>query len=225
MRPDCRLLLFLPVFLAACSGLPEIRPLTGIDKAGLAQACLRPFPDTPMQYLHALEAFVAGKNQTGILGLVRVWPQTRHLRCVIMTVEGLVVFDARHDSQLVVDRALPPFDRPGMAEGLVADLEMMFLPPRGRLLGSGHPPSGDPVCRYLAPDKTVSDVVLLPDGRWQLCRYDAAGRLNRTVSVPVGHGAAGRTPSRLQLTAHGIPGYRLTMDLIESMPLAAGDKP
>ena len=220
----------LPIFFGACSGLPEIVPAGVSTAPGLEQACSEPFSKEPRQYLHALEATVAGQSRAGILGLVRVRPEPRELRCVIMTLEGLVVFEARlmgtknAGDGAVIDRALPPFDAPGMARGILSDIEMIFLPPKGRLVETGRLASGEKVCRYREANGRVKDVALFPDGRWALSRYDAAGKLLRHVQIPAGADFQG-APSRLALTASGFPGYQLTMELVEARPMEAGEKP
>jgi hypothetical protein len=140
-----------------------------------------------------------------------------------MTIEGLVVFDARYDQELVIHRAVAPFDQEGFAAGLISDIQLIFFMPQGPLVETGNDPNGASVCRYQNPDGRIVDLVIHGDRSWQIRQYSQQLRLTRTVTAffsqenPAEEQAA--MPDRLELTAHGVAGYNLIMDLVEAVPL------
>ena len=66
-----------------------------------------------------------------MMGLTVLSSRLRSNRSVIMSLEGFVVFDGEVNQGLTVHRALPPFDSPGFAEGLMADIRLIFFQPEG----------------------------------------------------------------------------------------------
>ncbi len=233
MTPIRRVLPLLMVLVTAgCAGLPSLAPISGPGAKALETACDTPFVHRPWRFLHAITVTVAGRRKSGILGLTILRPETRAVRCVVMTIEGLVVFDARDDGTLHVYRALPPFDRPGFARGMINDIRLIFFVPKSPVAALGRLPSGAPVCRYRNPDGSTEDVEVDSAGHWEIRKYDPRGRLSRTVRVlPAIAGAApgpGGFPRRISLTAEGRLGYALTLELLEAAPVdrdaAAGGK-
>jgi hypothetical protein len=135
-------------------------------------------------------------------------------------VEGLELFDAYYAGAVHNERAVPPLDRPGLGEGLIRDLLLIFFAPEQPLTHSGYLENGDRICRFRLPDGGTQDIAIQPTGDWTLRRYNAWQRVTRTV-----HGQSERQgsslgfPARLVLQAHGWFGYRLTMSLLEVEPL------
>ena len=107
-----QLLLLLSVLglILSCSSLPQVYPAA--DSAGpqTGRACRGPFPDGDWQLLHSIEATLPGGKKGFLMGLTIISSSNRTARCVIMTLEGFVVFDALYDKQITVKRAIAPFD-------------------------------------------------------------------------------------------------------------------
>ncbi len=217
--------LLMMLVAAGCAGLPTLAPISGPAAKRLETACATPFVHRPWRFLHSITATVAGHRKSGILGLTIVRPENRSVRCVVMTIEGLVLLDARDDGTLHEARALPPFDRRGFAQGKINDIRLFFFGPLGPVVARGRLPSGAQVCRYRNPDGSTEDVEIDSGRRWTIRKYDRRGRLFRTVRVlPPEAGAAptpGGFPRRISLTAEGRLGYALTLELLEAKPLAA----
>jgi hypothetical protein len=140
---------------------------------------------------------------------------------VLITIEGLVLFEADFDGAIAIQRALPPLDKPGMAEGILQDIALLFFAPERPCATAG--PSKDAVwiCRYPYADQGHEDVVLQSDGLWEIRCYNQNHRLIRTIA-PMSHETlhpGGLPPSRVVLKAYGLGGYELRMSLIEANPL------
>lgn len=216
-----RHLLMAPVLLLllACTHLPPITPLSAAPPSGLGQESCRIFPDGKWQFLHSIRAEMPGGMNFVMMGLTVMSSRLRTSRSVIMTLEGFVVFDGEYDQHLIVHRALPPFDSPHFAGGLMDDIRLIFLEPDGPVLGVGELENGSVVCRHAAPDGGTVDIGLQRDGSWELRRYDPAQRLTRTVRSLPGAGKKAGFPEALELAARGDQTYKLVMRLVEAVQI------
>jgi hypothetical protein len=141
-----------------------------------------------------------------------------------MTLEGFVLFDARYDQGLTTNRAIPPFDRIEFAKGLMKDIRLIFFKPDGPFVGSGILKDGSPICRYQNPEGRIIDIITFPDNAWEIRQYDKDLRLARTIRASLPTTADGSSqrviPRRLELKAHGPPGYELSMSLVSAFSLS-----
>lgn len=206
------------LLLAACARQPthvppEVAPVVGDT---LNASCLAVFPRGRWQLVHQLE-FSSAKRFSGRLIGVTVLT-AGGLHCALVSVEGVTLFEARadHAQTLEVLRAVPPFDRPAFAAGLLADLQLLFQPPPGTLQ-PGRLPDGRGVCRSHAGDGRVVDILPPVDGRWQIREY----HLDRDRSVAV-EAVADDRPGRsgiassLVVQVSGEADYKLDITLIEA---------
>ncbi len=207
IRGWCLLVLLLAAGPAGCAHLPCLGP------AGEAPECRTIFLQGRWQVAHAIEAVYPDGSRGLLVGVTVLSSVDRTLDCTLMTVEGFVLLDASEAGAVTIRRAVPPFDRPGFAAGLLADVRLALLAPPGtpRI---GRDRQGRPVCRYPGPDGRTTD--LLPGAQgWRLEQYDERGRRRRTVALePV----AGGPPGRIRLQAHGPAGYRLDLRLLSAVP-------
>ena len=213
-----RHLLLSPVFLLllACAHLPPIAPMA---VSGLGQESCSIFPDGKWQFLHSIRAEMPGGMNFAMMGLTVMSSRLRTSRSVIMTLEGFVVFDGEYDRHLIVHRALPPFDSPHFAGGLMDDIRLIFLEPDGPVIGFGDLANGSIVCRHAIPDGSTVDIGLQRDGAWELRRYSPAQRLTRSVrALPGARNNAG-FPEALELAAYGDQAYKLVMTLVEAVQI------
>jgi hypothetical protein len=213
------LLLAAGFFFSACSGLPKVHPARDFPSANTHQTCRNVFPEGKWQFVHSIEAVIGGKS-VFVTGVAVISPAERSFRCAIMTIEGLAVFDAEWGPELTVNRAMAPFDSRPFAQGLAADIRLLFLYPSGFPFESGFLKNGASICRYRDSDGEIVDLVTKGDGNWEIRRYASDFRLLRTVHMAPGKktGQAG-VAQKIELTAHGSQGYKLTMNLIEAVPI------
>lgn len=211
------------MLLAACTRFPKIEPMPSAEALAAPALCRTPFVQTPWQFVHALSADMPGGSRTGrLIGVTVVDPGPRTLQAALMTVEGLVLFAAQWNGNLAVSRALPPFDSPLFAKGLMADIRLLFLPPEGPPSAIGREDGGLPSCRYMEDDGTAVDVLVAAGQAWEMRRYGPDGRPERTVKArELTSDERGGVPiaTYIELTAHGSNGYHLTLNLISSEPV------
>lgn len=211
------LLLLMPL---ACAHLPQIQAPADLHGTPSPALCEQIFPQGRWQFVHAIEAVPPGGQKINMVGVIQTSSKQRTIRCVLMTLEGLVLFQARFDQHITIERAVPPFDTKGLAQGLLNDIMLIFFVPDGPCRQTGYLETGDFVCRYTLGDRRTQDIVRKPQGGWEIRRYKANSRLERTVQParPMDLSPKG-FPTRLELHAGGLTGYRLTLTLIEAQPL------
>ncbi len=217
------LLLCMACILISCSTLPSLQPADRTVREELPQTCHRLFASGKWQLVHSIEAVMPGGHSGLVMGATIISSQDKSAHCVLMTIEGLVVFDARYDQQLVINRAVAPFDNDDFAAGLISDIQLIFFKPEGLPVETGIDPDGASVCRYLNPDGRIVDLVIESDHTWHIRQYTAHQRLSRTVDAfftkQEFDGDGPDFPDRLELKAHDAAGYTLIMDLVEAVPL------
>lgn len=208
------------ILVLACSQLPRIPPAPeGPPTPDVCEKSGAVFPQGKWQVLHSIKAEMPDGRHFMAMGLTVFSPGPRTCRSVIMTFEGFVVFDGEYDGRLIVHRALPPFDSPHFAGGLMEDIRLIFFEPQGPVVAAGTLGSGATVCRREAPDGGRIDITQTREGEWELHRYDPAGRLTRTVRPLAKAGGGDGFPETVALTAHGEQGYKLILDLVEAVPV------
>ena len=217
---------FLPILLVtaltACSSLPVIRP-TAPSAPTAHDFCREIFPQTAWHMVHSIATEWREGRRGVMMGVVSLAPEDKAVDCALLSIEGLRLFEARHDGRLTVRRALPPFDRPALAEGMMADIRLLFFPPPGPPLTVGRLAGGEPVCRYDLPNG-YEDIVRGPSGDVVIQRYDRRNRLVRRAAITPCHpaDAGGLEPvaCRIRLEAFRPVAYRLDLDLVEARPVS-----
>jgi hypothetical protein len=219
------ILLLLSVFglILSCSSLPQVYPARDSADPQPGRTCRGPFPDGDWQLLHSIEATLPGGKKGFLMGLTVISSSNRTARCVIMTLEGFVVFGALYDRQIAVTRAIAPFDSEVFANGLIDDINLIFFKPAGSIMTSGFLKSGEAVCRYQKPDGRIVEIISRVEDNWEIRLYLRDYRLARTVkSISAKEPALADRKGisdKIELNAHGSPGYALVMDLVEAIPL------
>ena len=212
------LLLSLLGFVIACSSLPQVYPAGDAADPHPGQACRGPFPNGDWQLLHSIEATLPGGKKGFLMGLTVISSSNRTAQVVIMTLEGFVVFDALYDKQITVKRAIVPFDSEVFSNGLIEDINLIFFKPSGSIMASGFLKSGAAVCRYQKPGGRIVDIISHGEDNWEIKQYLPDFRLARIVKSIYLADLKG-IADKIELIAHGSPGYALVMDLVEAIPL------
>jgi hypothetical protein len=215
------LLIAVTALVCGCARLPKLVPLTGVSRAETEKSCLRPFPDRPWRAVHAL--YISGPfgHKSSVMGVTIVDPTSGRIRAVILSLEGMVLFDASRKTDVVsVHRALPPLDREGFPEGLIHDVSMMFLAPEGTPDETGLDEERHPVCRWRDESTGILDVVAIGEGRWRILQYGGDRGLEREVDMVAKMGES--LAREIRFVCHGMAGYTLDLTLIQAEFLSGG---
>ena len=212
---------FLPILLllSSCASQQSVRlePLTGslplsVQEASLKEQCAAVYPRGRWQFVHAIEFRMADGRGSSVVGVTVVDGST--LSCALMTIEGFTLFQARLNDRLEIDRAVPPFDRPGFARGLMDDVRALFVRPRGDGVQYGRLAGTSETCRMTTEDGRVTDILPSEDGCWRIRTYDQKQTLTRTITARSCRMVdSTMIPGELELTVPGPAGYTLKMNL------------
>jgi hypothetical protein len=215
-----RLLPWIVLMLVSCHSLPAITT-TVKTPADIETACTAIFPRQAWHMVHTIQTDFPGGRKGVMLGVVSLVPDKNTVECALLSIEGLRLFEAHDDGTLTIRRALPPFDRPALADGMMQDIRLIFFRPEAPPLASGMMPSGEPGCRYTLGDG-FQDIVRKPSGEMVILRYDGKNRLIRRVTVtrchPAGRAGQEAIPCRILLEAFHPARYQLELDLVEARP-------
>lgn len=213
--------------VVSCAGLPEFHKTSGPETSHTSRACQGLYPLGNWQLLHTIQAELPGNQSGFLMGVTRLSSQKRSFQCVIMTLEGFVVFDALYDGTIRVERAVSPFDNQAFAQGVMADIQLIFFKPLANEITAGMLSDGAVVCRHSLDDGSVIDVAKPERHKWETRLYDPGHRLKRVVKHMNGENPTGNTPKgiahKIELTALGTPGYKLVLDLVEALALESED--
>lgn len=205
---------FMAAILAACSGLPEISPPDGSYSTLFLKNDPQVFPKGRWRFVHAIEAGLPGGEKAFMMGVTRVDSDQGDIHSILMTIEGLVLFDAEWNGEITVNRAVPPFDSENFANGLMGDVRMMFFSPGRKPVQTGFTKTGAKVRRFQNGEATT-DVIIHPDDSWTIRQY-LGNRPRRTLHADPERGPGGKFPERLNLTAHIPSGYSLHLRLVDA---------
>jgi hypothetical protein len=184
-------------------------------------SCGLPFPKGNWQFIHSIEATMPG-GTASVVGITDISSDLETIHCIIMSIEGLVLFDGAYKGEVVINRGIQPFDSREFAKGLMNDIRMVFFRPMGELTGTGIMSNGSHVCRYTNDPTTIVDVIIDPNHNWEIRQYRNSN-LTRSVKAYIKErtldGVQKAFPGRIELSVNEDPNYSLTLRLIRAEPL------
>lgn len=207
--------------VVSCAKLPVINP----DSRFNPQPCLELFPEGQWQLYHSIRATLPdGQNQM-LTGVSVLSSRHRSVRCALMTMEGFVLFSGHYDGDLIIHRAVAPFNKPGFSRGLIDDLLLLFFAPSFPMQSAGRLKNGSGVCRYSGKNEGTVDIMNGGNHRWVLHQYAPNASIQRSIEfldiMEIENKPAVTTllAKRMILRRHGMIGYKLDLTLIEAIPL------
>jgi len=217
---------FLPVILIltflSCAKHPQaLRPIENRVQRELVTKCPDIFLPGSWQLVHTIYASSPDGKTNAMTGVTIIDDNPPTIKCVLMTLEGFVLFDGTFDKKLVINRGAPPFDSIGFAHGLIDDIRLIFFKPEGVLAETGLLKEGHPTCRFQNHQRQITDIIFFQNNTWQIRQYNK-NKLSRTVTVSfrkIIPNIPPFIPDKIILTAHGILGYELSMNLVEAVRL------
>ena len=216
MRWCCAISGFL---LCACAAAQ--RPIIQPSGPEHWQRCSLPFPVAPVRFINAIEAQLPDGKKMTLIGITVIDPAGRAVRAALMTIEGLLLFDAAAcNGVITLYRALPPFDGPEFRSALLHDVQFLLLAPAGEPRELGTVQSGSSICRYDLTGGMEIDVIVAPDNSWELQEYKNGAGVTRTAK---GAAAAAGLPGTVVLQGLQPQPYSLQLRSISAEPANPGD--
>jgi hypothetical protein len=200
------------IFVPGCGCNSKLTPI--ISPADDFADCLAVFPESPWEAVHGIEAELRAGGSYSLIGVTKGDPVERNLHSALLTPEGFVLFEAeRSGDRLDIIRALPPFDSFAFAKGLIGDVELIFLAPRGRPSESGMARDGSFVCCWIGPFGQIKEIIRVRRDRWKISLLNDQGLVIREVWVRKQPNE--ELASQIELRALGVNGYRLKIFLLQ----------
>lgn len=207
------------VLIISCARLPVIETVDPAVMPYTKERCRGPFLDTPYRFIHSIEVSFPGGRTGTVIGVTLVDPAEKTTHSVIMTIEGIVLFDARYEKELRVNRAVPPFNAEQFAGYMMNDVRLMFLAPEGKSADAGVRADGATICRYHGNEGVTVDVVVHKDGSWDIETYNDHYELMRKIKAfDIQNGV----PGRVELRGFGLREYTLRLTLISAEAVSPG---
>ena len=225
------LAVLLLLILPGCARLGPIEPVSSDVHEEIDARCRAHFLDRPWQLVQAVTVYLPNGEVRNAIGVTNVFPEQKRINCVIMSLEGIVLFDGVYDQQIKIRKAVPPFDAQRFAATLFDDIRLVFFSPNSsadaQAAETGMISSGVPVCRYEQNGGGFVEILFKRDGLREIRRY--SGRKKHVITVDAcydrhcsrqGVKITGEIPATLTIYHHGLVDYRLELTLIEAKILA-----
>jgi hypothetical protein len=200
--------------LGGCAALPSLKPLDPSQEPAVLEACRRPFLTEKVRLVHEMKAVMPGEREGQAIGVLLADPGTASFQSVLMTIEGLVLFDIEYGQVLTIHRAVPPFDAPAFARRMAEDIRLAFFPPGEKPTVWGREEGGAVVCRFARAGGEFVDVLTADDGAMEIRLYGAGQELRKKVSIP--QLAKPGLAEMLEIRGTAWPAYSLHLRLIEA---------
>jgi hypothetical protein len=201
---------FLVLALTACAAAPSYKPLS--SQSGVA--CPGIFPPKAFRVIHEIMFKNASIGKGVFIGAAKVEPQKDALHAVLMSVEGMVLFEAEYESgDIKITSAFPPLNNSAFAKGLMADVLFVLLKPAGKPIEQGLDGKGLTTCRWKVEADAVLETALTADGAVRIRLYggDKHAAKEAMAWPPFDRGM----PSRIYMKALSPSNYTIELTLIE----------
>jgi hypothetical protein len=216
------ILSLLCILTVSCSTYPIISPVKSPEITEIRNNCNGVFPVGNWRFVHFIDATLPGKKRIFMMGITQIYPEKKKIHCILMTIEGLVIFDALYDGKITINRAIPPFNSDNLAKGMISDIRLIFFQPEGPCIEAGVSDTGELICRYQTDKETTVDVAIHYGNGWTIRRY-RHHRLDRTIQAYFGKDSdlttKNKIPERLELIAREGQEYSLNLKLVEAAPI------
>ncbi len=211
------------LFLSSCAivqtpNLPEIigrQSMSESTRRKIQQKCEQNYFQGHYQFVHSIVFEPASGQSSTLIGVTVLDGET--LKTGLLGVEGFVLFEAvlTEEKELAVNRALPPFDNPEFAAGLMRDVQILFRAPSDAHLFIGTLADGTLVCRYFQEEDQITDIIVHEDGSSRVNVYNPGYEHIRTLitgsRIAVNEEMI---PEIIEFEAYGPRSYTLKMTLI-----------
>ncbi|MHB8771811.1 MAG: hypothetical protein ACYC7J_12480 [Syntrophales bacterium] len=187
-------------------------------KPAVFAECELPFLPRKYRLVHRLAAELPGGGTATAIGVLIADPREGSFRSVLMTLEGMVLFDVEGGAVPRVHRAVSPFDSPAFAKRMTEDIRLAFFSPAGEGPALwGEIQQGVRGCRYGLAEGGFVEVRKDASGLREIRRYGAGQELLKRVKIPFLERPG--LADELEIRGESWPSYGLRLRLIEAEPI------
>lgn len=197
------------LFFVGCgAAATKIFPTRDDQALRTSAACERLFPRAGFELSSVVEASIPFSDDASLLAVVTAPADQHEFRSVLLTQDGVVIFDAvRRGDHIDVKRALPSLNAASFGRKMTDDIRLLVMRPRGTLREVGTTDAGKPICRVSEQGRQV-EIVLAGDREAELVEIingDVTRRAWMKQIEPNGRA------KEIVLDHPGITGYRLRL--------------
>lgn len=193
------------------SATTKILPLTVADQERAHDLCERLFPPGPFEATHVVEVSIPFSDDSSLIGVVVAEAGNHGFRSVLMTQEGIVLFDAvRRGDRIEVVRALPPLDPNGFGRPMTDDVRLIFMHPDGNRPEVGRTREGEQICRWTSGNEQI-ELRIVSQQEAMLTRYRSGSVVRRAWLKEIGADGFARD---ILLETSSVVGYQLHLVLL-----------
>lgn len=174
------LLLSLLVLFTACNRYQQPSRLV-IDEGDIA-GCIACFSQHEFTVVHRVDYLYKKDSKISFIGVTKANPLKYSYRSILLTVEGMIVFDAEMSGgDLTVHHVAPSIDSTEFIKGLLDDVAFIFFSPHGDPLWTDKSLQGETTCCWLAPEGGAIKMTVRDKGGWTINNYSKNGKLLKEV--------------------------------------------
>jgi len=214
--------LFIIISMSCCS-LPQIQKAADFRYDPIQCGCRALFPKHRIQLVHSMTSILPNGDIHVAIGVTTISPETETIHCAIMTIEGMVLFEAEYNQKIIIHRSIPPFDSMTFAQNIMDDIRLALFKPAGALINAGHLTPEADICRYKQENGLTIDVMTYQNGNWEIHQYNTYYKLIKIIKAYYtgenNHGILEKNrhiPSMYEITTPGVFGYSLKLELMEA---------
>ena len=200
------------VFCVSCSTVPKLMVSKNTLENPSPDSFAAAFLDRPCRMVHSIEARF-GSRSMYVLGVTVADPFQRTLDSAILTIEGLVVFEARYaDGTVTIRRSIDHFKSQDFAMAMMKDIMLIFFPPEYSSMTTGRGINNTMICRYYI-ENDILDIELTGLKAWSKKLYRDKKLIKEITASDLSE--QGLT-KKLVLESRAGTDYTLHMNLIEA---------
>jgi hypothetical protein len=218
---------FFLLFLSGCRSLGSIETVRPGVYNEIERCCRTHFLTRPWQFIQSVTAYTPDGEVRNAISVTRIHPKQGRIKCVITSIQGIVLFDGEYDQKFTILRAIPPFDDEKFARTMFEDIRLVFFSPDVPTAEVGKTSSGAPICRYELNDGFI-EVIFQEDGQREIRRYNRYKKLLKIIEACYEQQCSqhisestGVIPAKLTIHHCGLLKYQLELELMGAQALEA----
>ena len=212
MKSKILFLIILSYFFSQCSSIPKIHEDQSLLNTIIFKKCHNAFLKNPETRIHSIQATMGNRKATPFIGITTANPETRKIHSALMSIEGLVLFEAVNDKKLTINRAVGPFNSKSFAIRLIDDINSIFFKPEGKLIKTGLLKDGSMICRY-KKNEIITDIIYDDSTKWTINVYTKKSIKKKIEILTQG---TEKEHGWIKLKSYGRNKYNLDMKLIRT---------
>lgn len=204
-----------------------MEPVEGEGSKNITASCEKQFLRQPWQLVQSVTLYAPRGKVRNAISVLHVHPEQERIKCLITSLEGVVLFEAIYDQGPEILRAVPQFQDEEFARTLFRDIRVVLFAPEAGTIKTGKTSDGVWACEYELNNEGLVRVLLQEGDQREILQYSSSGKHLQTIEASYGKPAfnpqsvreQSAIPEKLVIQNHRALGYKLELELIEAKAL------